>query len=82
MGIIHLTWPFTASGATLALKTGLRSLRTLDISHPFSTPTAALSLGAGLSLATCPIFLVHLTTSGNPGDVLGLHFQELKPTLA
>ena len=43
--------PFTASSATLALKTGLCFLRPLGISHSFPAATAALSLGAGLSLS-------------------------------
>ena len=43
--------PFTTSSATLALKAGLCFLRPFDISHSFPIATAALSLGAGLSLS-------------------------------
>ena len=49
--------PFTASRATLALKAGLCFLRPLDISRSFLTATAALSLGAGLSLRYLSRFL-------------------------
>ena len=42
---------FTASRATLALNAGLCFLRHLDISHSSLAATAALSLGAGLSLS-------------------------------
>ena len=41
----------TASRATLALNAGLCFLRPLDISHSSLAATAALSLGAGLSLS-------------------------------
>ena len=43
--------PFTASSATLALKAGLCFPRPIDISPSFPTATAALGLGAGLSLS-------------------------------
>ena len=46
-----VSWPFTASSATLALNAGLCFLLPFDISHSFPTATAALSLGAGLSLS-------------------------------
>ena len=49
--------PFATSRATLVLKVGLCFLRPLDISHSSSTATAALSLGAGLSLSYLSSFL-------------------------
>ena len=49
--------PFTASRATLASKAGLCFLRPWDISHSYLAATAALSLGAGLSLSYPSSFL-------------------------
>ena len=49
--------PFTASSATLALKAGLCFLRPWGISHSSLAATAALSLGAGLSLSYLSSFL-------------------------
>ena len=49
--------PFTASSATLALKAGLCFLRPWDISRSSLAATAALSLGAGLSLSYLSSFL-------------------------
>ena len=46
-----VSWPLTASSATLALEAGLYLLRPFDISHSFQTATAGLSLGAGFSLS-------------------------------
>ena len=49
--------PFTASRATLALKAGLFFLLPCAMSFSFQTATAALSLGAGLSLSHLSSFL-------------------------
>ena len=57
--------PFTASNATLALNDGLCFLRSFDMSHSSFTATAALILGAGLSLSHLSEFRVHLKPLSN-----------------
>ena len=51
-----VSWPFTHSRSTLALKAGLCLLRPFDSSCSFSTATGALNLGAGLSLVYLSYF--------------------------
>ena len=52
-----VSWPFTASMATLALKSGLCLLRSWGLADSFLAATTALNLGAGLSLICLSSFL-------------------------